>query len=146
MDQAADGSDIFLSASDVGDADRSGRDFESQVWPLTHFFSFCMISLICLEGKSKTPHRGNTIIFPSSKQLSCLRLRPLKGFLSWHVAFQGPQLSSWVASELQARDARTPCEVFRSGLGGPRTPSRTIDENLYWAFVENALFCTDCWL
>ena len=35
-----------------------------QVWPLTHFFMFpfCKKSLICLEGKSMTPHRENTIL------------------------------------------------------------------------------------
>ena len=37
-------------------------------------FLFCEKSLICLEGKSMTPHRGNTIPFPSSQQLHGLRL------------------------------------------------------------------------
>ena len=37
-------------------------------------------SLICLEGKSMTPRRGNTILFRSSQQLPCLRLGPSKGF------------------------------------------------------------------
>ena len=55
-----------------------------QVWPLTQFFlfPFCENSLICLEGKSMTPHRGNTILFRSSQQLPRLRLGPSKGFLS----------------------------------------------------------------
>ena len=55
-----------------------------QVWPLTLFFSFpfCKKSLICLEGKSMTPHWGNTILCSSSKQLPHLYLGPLKGFLS----------------------------------------------------------------
>ena len=55
-----------------------------QVWPLIHFFlfPFCENSLICLEGKSMTPRRGNTILFRSSQQLPRLRLGPLKGFLS----------------------------------------------------------------
>ena len=56
-----------------------------QVWPLTQFFSvsfFCENSLICSEGKSMTPHRGNTILFRSSQQLPRLRLRTSKGFLS----------------------------------------------------------------
>ena len=55
-----------------------------QVWPLTHFFlfPFCEHSLICLEGKSMTPHRGNAILFRSSQQLPRLRLGPSKGFLS----------------------------------------------------------------
>ena len=43
-------------------------------------FLFCEKSLICLAGKSMTPHRGNTILFRSSQQLPRLRLRPLKGF------------------------------------------------------------------
>ena len=33
-----------------------------------------------------THHRGNTFFFRSSQQLPRLRLRPLKGFLSWHGA------------------------------------------------------------
>ena len=37
-------------------------------------------SFICLEGKSMTPHQGNTILFRSSQQLPRLRLGPLKGF------------------------------------------------------------------
>ena len=32
-------------------------------------FPFCEKSLICLEGKSMTPHQGNTILFRSSQQL-----------------------------------------------------------------------------
>ena len=42
-----------------------------QVWPLTQFFlfPFCIKSLICLEGKSMTPRRGNTIMCSSSQQL-----------------------------------------------------------------------------
>ena len=57
---------------------------QQQVWPLTHFFLFpsCENSLIRPEGKSMTPHRGNTIFFCSSQQLPRLRLGPLKGFLS----------------------------------------------------------------
>ena len=39
-------------------------------------------SLICLEGKSMNPCRGNAILFRSSQQLPCLRLGPSKGFLS----------------------------------------------------------------
>ena len=57
---------------------------DTQVWPLTQFFPFPFRkkSLICLEGKSMTPHRGNTILFCSSQQLPRLRLGPSKGFLS----------------------------------------------------------------
>ena len=41
---------------------------------------FCKNSLICLEGKSMTPYRGNAILCSSSQQLPRLRLGPLKGF------------------------------------------------------------------
>ena len=40
-----------------------------QVWPLTQLyfvFALCKKSLICLEGISMTPHRGDTILFRSS--------------------------------------------------------------------------------
>ena len=48
-----------------------------QVWPVTQFFSvsFCENSLICLEGKSMTPHRENTIfssVPPSNSLVSVL--------------------------------------------------------------------------
>ena len=50
----------------------------AQVWPLTQFFlfPFCKNSLICMKGKSMTPHRGNTIFFRSSQQLPRLRRGP----------------------------------------------------------------------
>ena len=51
--------------------------------PRTQFFPvsfFCKKQLICLEGKSVTPCRGNIILFRSSQQLPRLRLGPLKGF------------------------------------------------------------------
>ena len=48
----------------------------------THIlFPFYENSLICLEGKSMTPHRRNTILFRSSQHLPRLRLGPSKGFL-----------------------------------------------------------------
>ena len=56
-----------------------------KVWPPTQFFVcfiFVKASLIRLEGKSMTPHRGNTILFGSSQQFPRLRLGPSKGFLS----------------------------------------------------------------
>ena len=47
----------------------------AQVWPLTQFFlfPFCKNSLICMEGKSMTPHRGNTFLFSCSQQLLYLK-------------------------------------------------------------------------
>merc|ERR1712079_139783 len=61
----------IVSQSDLSRANQ-------QVRPLTQFFlfPFCENSLICLEGKSMTPHRGNTILFRSYQQLPRLRLRP----------------------------------------------------------------------
>ena len=47
-------------------------------------FPFGKKSLICLESKSITPHRGSTFLFRSYQQLPHHRLGPLKGFLSWH--------------------------------------------------------------
>ena len=48
------------------------------------FFCFLFVkkSLICLESKSMTSCWGNAILLHSSQQLPCLRLGPLKGFLS----------------------------------------------------------------
>ena len=43
---------------------------------------FSKISLICLEGNSMTPLRGNAILCRSSQQIPRLRLGQLKGFLS----------------------------------------------------------------
>ena len=56
----------------------AGQDTNSNLF----CFPFCKKSLICLEGKLMTPHRGNTILFRSSQQLPRLRLGPSKGFLS----------------------------------------------------------------
>ena len=85
-----------------------------QVWPLTQFylFPFCENSLICLEGKSMTPHRGNTILFRSSQQLPRLRLGPSKGFLSCHGALLGPS-TRLVRCFRNYRDTRTPSGVPR---------------------------------
>ena len=67
--------DLVVDGLDL-DCHRSGHS-------LNFFqFSFCENSLICLEGKSMTPHRGTTILFRSSQQLPRLRLGPSKGFLS----------------------------------------------------------------
>ena len=81
-------------ANRVRVADVIAHELAHQVsWPPTQFYSvgiFCKNkswicqkgkkSLICLEGKSITPHHGNTILFRSSQQLPRLRLGPLKGF------------------------------------------------------------------
>ena len=65
--------------------DRHGRppfDAGLATNSILFLFPFCKKSFICLEGKSMTPHRRNTILFRSSQQLPRLRLGPSKGFLS----------------------------------------------------------------
>ena len=65
----------------------------------SHFlFPFCENSLICLEGKSMTPHRENSILFRSSQQLPRLHLGP-----STHL----------VRCFRNYRDTRTPSGVLR---------------------------------
>ena len=62
-----------------------------QVCPLTQSFSVSFLwKIIDLPGgQINDPWSGDTIfllLLPATR----LCLRPLKGFLSWHVAFQGP--------------------------------------------------------
>ena len=85
-----------------------------QVWPLTQFFLFPFYKKIflCLEGKSMTPCRGNTYLSYSFHQLPCLRLGPLKGFLSWHDALQGTS-TRLVRFFWNYWDTRTPSGVQR---------------------------------
>ena len=94
-----------------------GRTMDNQqVWPLTTtFFSHFFVkkkSLICLEGKSMTPQRGNTFLLHYSQELPRLRLGPLKGFLSSHSALQGPS-TRLVRCFRNYRDTRTPSGVPR---------------------------------
>ena len=65
-----------VDAVDIAVDSRSGHQLNFFLFP------FCENSLICLEGKSMTPLRGNSILFRSSQQLPPLRLGPLKGLLS----------------------------------------------------------------
>ena len=73
-----------VSSSDEQDISSDENEDLYQVWPGLNFFMFpfCKRSLICLEGKSMTPHQGNTNRKRSSQQLPRLRLGPSKGFLS----------------------------------------------------------------
>ena len=82
-------------------------------------FLFCKKSLICLEGKSMTPHRGNNILLCSSQQLPRLCLVPLKDFLSWRGALQGSLCDASGTTEKQGH-----CQVCSARRGGPRTPSK----------------------
>ena len=76
--------DFFKTVDTSEEIDGKQNRRQKEVWPLTQFFLFPFgeKSLICLEGKSMTPHRGDTILFRSSQQLPRLRLGPSKGFLS----------------------------------------------------------------
>ena len=62
--------------------------------------------------KSMTLRWGNAIFF----RLARLRLRPLKGFLSWHDALQGHRLASCLASGTTEKQG-----LCRARCGGPRT-------------------------
>ena len=85
-----------------------------QVWPLIQIFCFffCEKSLICLESKLITPNWGNTFLFRSYQQLPCLHLGPLRCFLSWHGALQGPS-THLERCFRNYRDTRTPSGVPR---------------------------------
>ena len=89
-----------------------------------------------------TPWRGNTNLFHSyqRQQLPRLRLGPLKGFLSWHAALQGPSPHLLLASVT----AETKGQVCQARRGrGPRTPSRTTVANFDFVFVESTLVSND---
>ena len=83
-----------------------------QVWPLTQIFSVSFLWKIIdlLGGQINDPSSGNNILFRSSQQLPRLRLGPLKGFLSWHSALQGPS-TRLVHCFQNYRDTRTPSGV-----------------------------------
>ena len=74
-----------------------------------------------------TPFGGNTILLPSSQQLSCLRLGPLKGFV------RQAQFNLCFASEIEGH-RKVPGQA--QSLGGTTT-----DLNLDSAFDENTLRC-----
>ena len=67
-----------------GEMEKSASESDSGLATNSIFFCFLFVkkSLICLEGKSMTPHWGNAILFRSSQQLPRLRLGPSRGFLS----------------------------------------------------------------
>ena len=73
-------------------------------------------SLICLEGKAMTPHRGNTIFFRSSQQLPHHRHRPL----SSHGTIRGP-LKGAVSAQKALQ-----LPVTRKLLGGMEENSVTL--------------------
>ena len=89
------------------------------------------------------PHcRGNAFLFLSSQELPRLCLRPLRTFLSCHMAlFNGLWLALCIAStttEIQQEQS----QVCRKS--GPRPPPRTADANLDCAFLDNALAFVNC--
>ena len=68
----------------------------------------------------------------SSQQLPRLRLGPLKGFLSWHGALQGPSTRLVRCfRNVRERGARTPAASPCSG--GPSAPQKM--DLLYWSLV-----------
>ena len=113
-----------------------------QVWPLTQYFSVSFLwKIINLPGgQINDPLSGKDFSLPFLPATpSCLRLGPLKGFLSWHSALQGPSTRLVCCFQNYRKKDTIRC-------GGPRTPSRTTDASLDCAFVENALFYNDPWL
>ena len=86
----------------------------TQVWPQTQFFSVSFLwKLIDLPGgQINDPSLGNTTLFRSSQQLPRLHPGPLKGFLSWHGALQGPS-TRLVRCFRNYRDTKTPSGVPR---------------------------------
>ena len=76
--------------------------------------AFCNKKIIDLpEGQiNGLMCRGNAFLFCSSQQLPRLCLRPLKGFLSWHGALQGPS-TLLVRCSRNYRDSKTPSGVAR---------------------------------
>ena len=109
------------------DDDNSGFIHEDRSGHYLIFFPLCTKSLICLEGKLMTPHRGalfssvppsNSLVSVSDPPRDCTRtlLGPSTRFVR---CFQ----------------------IYRD----TRTPSTTTDANLDCAFVENALVYTDPW-
>ena len=97
----------------------------------TNWIFFCLLfcrkkSLICLKGKSMTPHGTLFSSVPSSNSL---------------VSVSDPRLASCVASG--TTEVQGHCQVCRARRGCPRTPSTTTGANLDCAFVETALIYTD---
>ena len=76
-------------------------------------------SLICLEGKSMTPHRET--LFSSVPPSNFLVSDPLKGFLSQHGALLGP--SPHLSFAYKDREPRTLEGLFEL----TRHPSRALD-------------------
>ena len=97
-----------------------------QVWSLTQFFPFSEKSLICLEGKSMTPHRGNTNLFRSSQQLPRLRLGPIEGLFELTRTLLGPS-TRLVRCFRNYRDTRTPsgCAALGAEVPGHRQQQLT---------------------
>ena len=81
-----------------------------------------------------TLHRVNGILFCSSQQFPRLCLGPLKGFLSWHSALQGPAPCALLPELQRIKDA-----VKRTALSAGVPDQRQDDANLDCAFVETAL-------
>ena len=77
-----------------------------------------------------TPRKKNAIFFRSSQQLSCLSLRPTKGFLSWHSALQGPS-TRFVRCVCNSRETRTLSGVARESQDITKQLSQTLIKRLF---------------
>ena len=79
------------------------------------FFRFLFVKklLICLEGKSMTPHWGNTILFRSSQQLPLEGLFELTRRPSWAL-----DLPRALLSELQRYKDTVRCAVLGAEVSG----------------------------
>ena len=90
--------------------------------------------MVCLTGKSKTPHRWNTFFSWSSLQLPCLSLGPLK-----ICTLRGPStLHCTLPPELQ-RYIQAHRQLYRARRKDLRAPPRTTAANLDCVFVKSAL-------
>ena len=94
-----------------------------------HFcWNFCQKNQWFAWRANRWPLVVRETLFSSSQQLPCLCLGPLKGFLSWHGALQGPSPGLVCYS---ATSARTNCMLCRAGRHRrPRTLSKTTEANL----------------
>ena len=89
---------------------------------------------------------GNTFLFCSYKQLPRLRLGPLKGFLSWHGAVQGPW-NCLVCCVQNYRESRTMSGVSHWGWKSPfrRTLSRTTETKTCASRKRTCFRCSKYW-
>ena len=82
--------------------------------------------------------QGNAFLFCSSQHSLASVLDPWRAFWADTAPFKGPRLASCVASG--TTEIQGDRQVCRTRCRNPRTLSKTVNANLDYAFVENALF------